>query len=82
MKLAKEKNKINYLKIIFQKGQKEILQKNFYKFLRNIIISDYKKNYNKNTQEYAIKDMNKNQINDENRNIQNEINIRINELND
>ena len=82
MKLAKEKNKINYIKIIFQKGQKEILQKNFYKFLRNIIISDYKKNYNKNTQEYAIKDMNKNQINDENRNIQNEINIRINELND
>ena len=82
MKLAKEKNKINYIKIIFQKGQKEILQKNFYKFIRNIIISDYKKNYNKNTQEYAIKDMNKNQINDENRNIQNEINIRINELND
>ena len=87
IQVEKEKNKINYLKIIIQKGQKEILQKNFYKFIRNLIIYNYKKYNNRYIHDYFMKELNKKQINDdnkndENRNIQNEMNIRRNEFND
>jgi len=88
IQVEKEKNKINYLKIMIQKGEKEILRKNFNKFIRNLIIYNYKKyNNNRYIQDYFMKELNKKQINDdnkndENRNIQNEMNIRRNEFND